>query len=118
VRIKQFGATSVSLSSNRGGADAALTGGFAEINVPLKVEAREPEDAPLTAQVRFNGEQPVPGTVIEERSGKAWILFRLPQESLSEGRSLTLCALLDDAVVWERDYTVAWHGRFPSLDAA
>jgi hypothetical protein len=114
MKIKQFGAPSVSLSFNRD--HAAETGRSAEISVLIKVEDREPEDAPLAGQVRFDEGEHLLGAVIERRSGNTWIVFHVAQELLPEGRPLALCALLDDTVVWQKDYRVAWHGRFPGLD--
>jgi anti-anti-sigma factor len=118
MRVRQFGATSVCLSSNGEGTEGADEARFAKINVPLKVEKREAEDGPLVAQIIFGGEEPQVGTVIEERSGNTWILFRLSLDLLPEGRPVTLSALLDKAVLWRRDYRVAWRGRFPALEAA
>ena len=118
MRISQVGVPSVCLSSNvdcRGDREEAE---FIAVHVPVKIEERADEDGPVVAQVQFRRGAPLEGQTVEKRSSAGWLLFRIPRRLCPEGGSLTLCALVDQVVLWEEDYQVVWHGRFPRLEPA
>jgi hypothetical protein len=118
MRISQVGAPSVCLSSNVDCAEAREGAGFVSVNVPLKIEDRAEEDGPMVAQAHPRRGMPVEGKALENRSSAGWLLFRIPRHLCPEGYCLTLRALVDEAVLWQREYRVVWRGRFPGLEPA
>lgn len=118
MRISQVGEPSVSLSSDLACAGTPEGSGFVAVNLPVKVEDRVAEDGPMIAQIWSSGGEPLVGRAIEKRSSAGWLLFRIPRDLCPEGGSLTFCALVDEAVLWQRAYRVVWRGRFPRLEPA
>jgi hypothetical protein len=118
MRISQVGAAMVSLSSNVGGTDGLEKAAFVAVNVPLKLEDKADDDGPMVAQFYLCGGEAMEGKAIENRSSAGWLLFRIPRDLCPEGGSLTFCALVNDEVLWQREYRVIWRDRFPGLEPA
>jgi hypothetical protein len=118
IRISQGGEPSVSLSFDLVCAEASAGPGFVAVNLPVKVEDRAEEDGPMIAQVRCSGGEQLTGKAIEKRTSAGWLVFRIPRHLCPPGGSLTFRALVDEVVLWQREYRVVWRGRFPGLESA
>jgi hypothetical protein len=116
MRISQTGAPTVCLSSTVVCAEALEEPGFVAVHVPLKIEDRAEEDGPMVARVHRRRGMPLEGKTLEGRSTAGWLLFKIPREVCPEGGFLRLCALVDEVVLWQKEYRVVWHGRFPGLE--
>jgi hypothetical protein len=116
MRISQFGAPNVFLSSNVALAGTAEEAGCVAVNVPLKIEDKGDEEGPLVAILEHSGLTALEGRAVEKRTSVVWLLFEIPRESCAEGTSLTFCALADEVVLWQGKYRVLWRGRFPGLE--
>jgi hypothetical protein len=115
IKIDQGGEPSVSLSFDLGCEEASGGAGFVAVNLPVKVEDRVEEDGPMIAQVCLSGGEQLTGKAIEKRSSAGWLVYRIPRDLCPEGGSLTFRALVDEVVLWQREYRVVWRGRFPGL---
>ena len=118
MRISEVGTPSVCLSFNAACEKNLEESGFVAVNVPVKIEDRADEDGPMVAQARARLGTALEGKAIENRSSAGWLLFRIPRDLCPEGGALVLRALVDEAVVWQKEYRVVWRGRFPGLVAA
>jgi hypothetical protein len=118
MRISQVGAPNVCLSFDVARPEPLEEPGFVAINIPLKIEDRGEEDGSMVAQARSRRGAPLRGKAIEKRPAAGWLLFRIPRERCSEGEAFAFCALVDEAVVWQKEYRVVWRGRFPGLEPA
>ena len=115
MRISQFGAPTVCLSSNVVSVGTVDEAGYVVVNVPVKIEERADEDGRLVAQFHPREAAPVEGKTVESRSVPSWLLFKIPRDLCPEGASLSFCASVDDVVLWQKEYRVVWHDRFPGL---
>ncbi len=115
MRISQFGAPTVFLSSNVVLVGTAEEGGYVAVNVPVKIEDRGEQDGPLVARLHPREATRVEGRAVENRTPPSWLLFRIPRDLCSEGSSLTFSAAVDEDVLWQKEYRVVWHDRFPGL---
>jgi hypothetical protein len=118
MRISQVGAPRVCLSSNVACAEALEDPGFIAVSVPLKIEDRADEDGPMVALAQACPGTPLEGKAIEKRASAGWLVFRIPRELCPEGGALVFCASVDQVVLWQQEYRVAWRGRFPVLEPA
>jgi hypothetical protein len=118
MRISQFGAPSVFLSSNVVLAGTVEEGGYVAVNVPVKIEDRADDDGPLMAQFHPPKATPLEGKAVENRTAPSWLLFKIPRDVCPEGGSLTFYAVVDEAVLWQKEYRVVWNDRFPALTPA
>jgi hypothetical protein len=118
MRIAQFGAPNVFLSSNVVLVGTVEEAGHVAVNVPVKIEGRADEDGPVVARFYPPGAMPVEGKAVETRSVPSWLLYRIPRDLCPEGGSLAFCALVDEVILWQREYLVVWHDRFPGLTPA
>ena len=116
MRVSQLGAPSVSLSSVVAPAGTAAAAGFVAINVHIKIEDRASEDPAVVGHIHLSEDKLLVGKVIERRPSGGWLLFWVPRELCQEGGVLTLCALQEDIVLWEKAYRVVWRERFPGLE--
>jgi len=117
-KINQDGDPRVSLSFDLVRADASGKPEFVAVNLPVKVEDKVAEDGPIIAQVSCLGGEQLAGKAIKKRTSACWLLFRIPRDLCPEGGSLTFRALVDEVVLWQREYRVVWRGRFPGLKSA
>ena len=115
MRISQLGVPTVFLSSNTALVGTVEEAGSVAVNVPVKIEARGDEDGPMVARLHPGGRVTLEGKAIESRWSAGWLLFKIPRELCPEGGSLTFCALVDEVVLWQREYRVVWRDRFPGL---
>ncbi len=113
MRISQTGEPRVCLSFDLASAETPEGPGFVAVTLPVKVEDRVADDGPLIAHMRCRGHEPFAGRTIEKGPSSAWLVFRIPRELCPEGGCLTFCALVGEVVLWQRDYQVAWRGRYP-----
>jgi hypothetical protein len=118
MKISQFGTPSVFLSSTGVASGTVEDAGHVAVNVPVKIEGRADEDGPVVAQLHARGATPVEGRAVEGRMAPGWLLFKIPRELCPEGGVLTFCASVDDVVLWQKEYRVVWHDRFPGLTPA
>lgn len=117
-KVSQQGDPRVSLSYDLVGAEVSRRVGFVAVTLPVKIEDRVAEDGPMLAQVCCSGGEQLPGKAIEKRTSAGWLVFRIPRELCPQGGSLTFRALVDEVVLWQREYRVVWRGRFPGLESA
>jgi hypothetical protein len=118
MKISQFGAPTVFLSSNVVLVGTAEEGGYVAVNVPVKIEDKADDDGPVVARLLPPGAEPLNGKAVENRFSAGWLLYKIPRELCPEGGALTFCALVDDVVLWQKEYRVVWHDRFPGLTPA
>lgn len=86
------------------------------INVLLRVQERG-EDGPMLALLSCGQGEHIRGKVIDQNKRlDSWLLFRIPRKLCPEGGLLTLSAVVDDSVLWQKAYRVVWFGRFPRLE--
>jgi len=116
MRIREQGKPSVCLSLTLDGSEDDERAESVAVNVPVKIEDRAEDDGPMVVQAHPYRGAPLEGRALESRSSSGWLLFRIPRQLCPDGGSLRLCALLDEAVLWERQYKVVWRGRFPGLE--
>ena len=115
MRISQFGAPTVFLSSHAVLVGTVEEGGYVAVNVPVKIEDRAEQDGPLVARFHPLETTHVEGKTVENRTPPSWLLFRIPRHLCPEGCSLTFSAAVDETVLWQKEYRVVWHDRFPGL---
>jgi hypothetical protein len=118
IKISQDGEPRVSLSYDLVGSETSRKAGFVAVNLPVKVEDRVTEDGPMIAQVCCSGGEQLTGKAIEKRTSAGWLVFRIPRDLCPQGGSLNFRALVDEVVLWQREYRVVWRGRFPGLISA